>query len=220
MSDVPAVVAVRECFYAPQGEGSRVGEPSIFVRLAGCNLNCHFCDTDWRYGDKVPITAEGIGMLLKRVSARPPTDPHPPRWVTLTGGEPCAAPAFNELVRFLLKEGYSVSVETNGTIWRAALRDCHVVISPKEWWEGDKGDLDPALFGLPRYELKLVVDRETTQMKIVELMAKYPGLTPTHGCFLQPVFEDREAWQRALDICLDWPTWRLSLQTHKWIGTR
>ena len=67
MSNLLERVAVRECFYAVQGEGARAGEPTVFVRVAGCNLNCWFCDTDWQYGDK--FTVPEVVALVAQVAA-------------------------------------------------------------------------------------------------------------------------------------------------------
>lgn len=209
------VVAVREVFYAVQGEGARTGQPSVFLRVAGCNLNCWFCDTDWQYGDK--LTVADVLTLVRTVSA-----PHAPEWVTLTGGEPCVQPAFDELVNALVMAGYHVSVETNGTRWRDGLALCHVVVSPKRKWEGDPAALDPTLARLdgsphPR-ELKLVVEADDTIDTIVAACEGLP-FSPTHF-YLQPRYDQRAAWERAYHLCLAHPRFRLSLQIHKWLGVR
>jgi 7-carboxy-7-deazaguanine synthase len=216
----PALISVREAFYAIQGEGARAGEPSVFVRVAGCNLDCWFCDTDWQHGDK--FTVDDVVALVARVS-----DPHLPRWVTLTGGEPCAAPAFDDLVAALRNAEYFVSVETNGTRWREGLRSCHVVVSPKGKWEGAKAALDPKLAQLDKMprppvgwarEFKLVIEADDTWDRVMAEVAALP-FQPTHF-FLQPRYDDRRAWETAYRLCLAHPEFRLSLQIHKWLGVR
>lgn len=211
------MIAIREVFYAIQGEGARAGEASVFLRMAGCNLNCWFCDTDWAHGDKFSV--DDAVALVERVAV-----PHRPAWVTLTGGEPCVAPDFDELVAALIEQRYKVSVETNGTRFRSALHACHVVVSPKSKWEGESAALDPALkfldverHRLPR-ELKLVVEADDTEERLFQTLATVP-FTPTHY-YLQPRYDDRKAWQRAYDLVRAHPTWRLSLQLHKWLGCR
>ena len=212
-------ISINEAFYAVQGEAARTGEASVFLRMAGCNLDCWFCDTDWRHGDKFPIP-EVLG-LVKEVA-----HPHVPQWVTLTGGEPCYAPGFDELVVALREAGYSVSVETNGTKWREALRVCHVVVSPKLKWEHD-GALAAELRGLDMdrddptrhaRELKLVVEKDDTNEDIVQRLLDVP-FKPTHF-WVQPRYDDRKAWEREFEFVKAFPWCRLSLQTHKWMGIR
>jgi 7-carboxy-7-deazaguanine synthase len=96
-----------EIFLSLQGEGSRTGEPCVFVRLAGCSLGCRWCDTGYaRTGGKVST----IGAVLKAVKKYAPV-----RQVLVTGGEPLEQPeAVISLLRRLLKEKYEVAVETNG----------------------------------------------------------------------------------------------------------
>lgn len=211
------MISVREAFYAVQGEGTRAGQATVFVRVAGCNLNCWFCDTDWIHGDKFDV--DGVLTLIERVS-----HPYKPQWVTLTGGEPCVAPDFDLLVTALTDRGYFVSVETNGTRWRDTLAICHVVVSPKGKWEGVAAALDPNLNRLtqnrsvlPR-ELKLVVERDDTSGRLAEVLKDLP-FEPTHY-YLQPRYDDRQAWQRAYELVRANPRWRLSLQLHKWLGCR
>jgi organic radical activating enzyme len=201
-------VSVREAFYAIQGEGSRSGEATVFLRLAGCNLDCWFCDTDWQHGDRFELAQ--IPELLARVS-----HPFTPQWVTISGGEPCVAPAFDALVAELKKSSWWVSVETNGTHYRHSLDFCHVVVSPKEWWE-PKGRVDPELQKVA--ELKLIVEADTTLPMVNELRASMPFKADYN--YLQPLYEHREAWRRAFELVREDPSWRLSLQMHKWLRVR
>lgn len=214
---MPDLVSVREAFYAIQGEGARAGQPTVFLRLAGCNLDCPWCDTDWQHGDKLDVSA--VSHLLHLVAA-----PHRPRWVTITGGEPCVAPAFDALVVALQDSGYCVSVETNGTRWRPTLAGCHVVVSPKARWQGVRAALDADLARLngsrgdyPR-EFKLVVDGATTLEDVRAELAACP-FNPTHR-YLQPLYDSRAAWDNAYRLVLADPQFSLSLQLHKWIGCR
>lgn len=204
---------VREAFYAVQGEGARVGEATVFVRFAGCNLDCWFCDTDWKYGE-----AMSVEDVLNTVGAM--HDGHPAQWVTLTGGEPCVQPEFNDLVYALRGLGYHVSVETNGTMWRDALRDCYVTLSPKAKWEGVKAAIADGFRSMSHVdELKVVVERED---RLADLNAMVDAL-PVLGIaqrFVQPRYDDRMAWENAYNMVRSDPRWRLSLQMHKWLGVR
>lgn len=218
--------SLNEAFYSIQGEGARTGEASIFLRLAGCNLDCSFCDTDWKHGDKVAVNDKELGKLLGNLIAIPDlvTDPG---WVVLTGGEPTAAPAFPGLVKYLLDNRYSVQIETNGTRYHPVMRECHVTVSPKIWWEGDKAQIDERYREDPRsrggigrhpIELKVVVDQNTTRAKLEQLLADLPFEPMKY--WLQPVYEAPAAWTNAYNLVRAWPMWRLSLQTHKWLRVR
>jgi 7-carboxy-7-deazaguanine synthase len=98
---------VSEIFVSVQGETTAAGFPSLFIRLAGCNLRCSFCDTSYSWEDGLPLTVDGI--IQKALSYR---------WVnhvTVTGGEPLFQNETPALVRRLLDEGFRVRVETNGS---------------------------------------------------------------------------------------------------------
>jgi len=98
-----------EIFDSIEGEGKRAGQTATFVRFAGCNLNCTYCDTAYaNNGDGYKtMTSEDI---IKRVKKRDFFR------VTLTGGEPLAVPEIEILVYKLITEGIEVNIETNGSI--------------------------------------------------------------------------------------------------------
>ncbi|MBS0336941.1 MAG: 7-carboxy-7-deazaguanine synthase [Proteobacteria bacterium] len=207
--------AVKEIFYTLQGEGANAGRPAVFCRFAGCNLwsgreedrataVCRFCDTDF-----VGTDGDGGGKfdtpeaLARAVAAHWPAD-RGNRFVVCTGGEPLLqldAP----LVAALRAEGFSIAVETNGTLEPPA-GDLWLTVSPKAG----------APFVLKRgSELKLVYPQPGAEPE------KFEGLAFEHF-FLQPMDSpDRERnTVLATEYCLAHPKWRLSLQTHKIIGIR
>ena len=94
---------LNEVFYSVQGEGFHAGTPAIFIRFAGCNLNCHFCDTD--FTEKMQMSKEDI---LARINK------YPSKFIVLTGGEPTLQ-VDEELVQLLKHMGYYVAMESNGT---------------------------------------------------------------------------------------------------------
>lgn len=101
-----------ENFVSLDGEGTRAGQPTIFIRLAGCNLQCSFCDSkySWNCDDAVHMTLNDLMTQVKTLSDE---------WVkniTVTGGEPLISPDVDTLLLSLCDEGYNVNVETNGTI--------------------------------------------------------------------------------------------------------
>lgn len=108
---MPAVAAatlrVTEIFFSLQGETSRTGLPTVFVRLTGCPLRCGYCDTAYAFHG-------GESMALEEVLAR--VAAHGAHYVTLTGGEPLAQKHAPLLLRRLADSGYSVSLETSGAL--------------------------------------------------------------------------------------------------------
>jgi 7-carboxy-7-deazaguanine synthase len=105
---------VSEIFFSLQGEASRVGLPTVFVRLTGCPLRCGYCDTTHAFqgGERMALAA-----LLERVAA------YPARRVTVTGGEPLAQPNCLALLGRLCDAGYDVSLETSGALDIAQVDD-------------------------------------------------------------------------------------------------
>jgi 7-carboxy-7-deazaguanine synthase len=101
------VLTVNEIFYSIQGEGTRSGRPSVFVRLTGCPLRCVWCDTDYAFHEG---TRRGLDEIVAEAEG------HPSRLLCLTGGEPLAQPAAFSLVRRLLDDGWEVVVETSGHV--------------------------------------------------------------------------------------------------------
>ena len=98
---------ISEIFFSLQGETSRVGLPTVFVRLTGCPLRCGYCDTEYAfYG--------GEGMSLAAIMGE--VSRHAPRYVTVTGGEPLAQKECLTLLKQLCDAGYSVSLETSGAL--------------------------------------------------------------------------------------------------------
>ena len=96
---------VNEIFYSIQGESSFIGRPSAFIRLAGCDLRCTYCDTEYAFKEGREMS---IPQILAAVSAFPVT------LVLVTGGEPMLQPDTGELLRVLLDGGYTVCLETGG----------------------------------------------------------------------------------------------------------
>lgn len=116
---------VHKVFYTIQGEGPFAGLPAVFVRLTGCNLRCHWCDTEWHDDADAYQTPEQILDAIRKES---PTC----KLVVLTGGEPCRWD-LQDLIELLAKESYQVQVETAGTLWQQCLLDpcVTIVVSPK-----------------------------------------------------------------------------------------
>lgn len=101
---------VQEIFHTIQGEGPFAGQPAVFVRLTGCNLQCPQCDTDYTSRRQL-MSAEGIQEAVMRKHEGSPC-----RLIVITGGEPFRQPIV-PLIEHLISHGlYKVQIETNGTV--------------------------------------------------------------------------------------------------------
>jgi 7-carboxy-7-deazaguanine synthase len=207
---------VKEMFPTLQGEGARAGRAAVFCRFAGCNLwsgreehrstaVCRFCDTDFvgtdGVGGGVFATAEELADAVAATWRDGMGEGGQP-YVVCTGGEPLLQ-LDDPAVAALHAAGLEVAVETNGTLPVPAGVDW-VCVSPKA---GTTLVLDRA------HELKLVVPQVGVDP------ADYDALDAHHR-FVQPMDgPDSEAATRwAVEWCRAHPRWRLSVQTHKYLG--
>jgi 7-carboxy-7-deazaguanine synthase (Cx14CxxC type) len=204
--------AVKEIFYTLQGEGANAGRPAVFCRFAGCNLwsgreadrakaVCQFCDTDF-----VGTDGEGGGRFQTAdalaSACRATCNAEGETLVVLTGGEPMLQ-VDQDLVDALHDHGFTIAIETNGTLPVLDTIDW-ICVSPKAGSE---------LKQTRGHELKLVYPQEGSDPQ------HYSGLAFEHR-FLQPMDgPSRDANTRAaIAYCKANPVWRLSLQTHKMLG--
>jgi 7-carboxy-7-deazaguanine synthase len=205
--------AVKEIFLTLQGEGGQAGRPAVFCRFAGCNLwsgreedragaVCTFCDTDF-----IGMDGPGGGRFasadeLAAAVERAWRGGGEGRLVVLTGGEPLLQ-VDDALVAALHGRGFSIALETNGTIAAPAGIDW-ICVSPKA---------DARVVQTSGQELKLVYPQTGVDPARFEAWAFERFL-------LQPMDgPDRAAaTAAAIDYCLSHPRWRLSVQTHKYLG--
>lgn len=103
---------INEIFQSIEGEGKRAGALATFIRTAGCNLRCSYCDTAYAFSLK-SATNMSVEEILNKVN-----EISIGKYVTITGGEPLLqiVPELCELIRTLIQQGYEVNIETNGTI--------------------------------------------------------------------------------------------------------
>jgi len=97
-----------EIFYSLQGESSYAGLPCVFVRLAGCNLRCTYCDTKYAYESEFTLSVKEIIKEIEKY--------HPVKLVEITGGEPLLQGEAIKLMQLLIKKKYKVLLETNNSI--------------------------------------------------------------------------------------------------------
>ncbi|HEX3369725.1 MAG TPA: 7-carboxy-7-deazaguanine synthase QueE [Candidatus Cybelea sp.] len=189
------MLQLAEIFYSVQGEGTWTGTPAVFVRLAGCNLACDFCDTD--YSMKFFASVDEVVARVREAGGDCPM-------VVLTGGEPLAQAETPPLIEALRRDGRRVHVESNGTIFTELSDDVWLCVSPKE-------RVDPRM-ALRADEAKLIVDERVPEEHL-PLFAGKPVI------LLQPEGNKPANVSLALDYIKAHPQrFRLSLQTHKFIG--
>ncbi len=102
--------SLAESFVSINGEGQKAGELALFLRFTGCNLHCSWCDTKWANEPDVPYESKTTAELLGIAAESGVNN------ITLTGGEPLLQPGITGLVAALLREGYAVEIETNGSV--------------------------------------------------------------------------------------------------------
>ena len=98
---------ITEVFCSLQGESRTIGRPTTFVRLTGCPLRCHYCDTEYAFSGGELLTLSEILDRVRRFGV-----PH----VTVTGGEPLAQVEARQLMELLVEAGFKVSLETSGAL--------------------------------------------------------------------------------------------------------
>ena len=200
-SDLSKIYKIVEIFHSVQGEGVHAGIPHVFIRFGKCNLQCEWCDTDFETFEE--MTAE---QILSQVSQ------YPSKRLILTGGEPMLNDLW-PLQRLFKPRGYTLACESNGTIEIPKGLLDWICISPKD----------------QMYPQVKIRQRHGDELKCVYVgqdLSMYDDLKLgfTHH-FLQPCYMENESveWNGknfALTetVVKQNPTWRLSLQTHKWMG--
>ncbi len=199
---------INEIFYSLQGEGRYTGTPAVFVRLAGCNLRCWFCDTDFEQGTEMSED-EIVWSVLS----------YPSPYVVITGGEPTLQLTAS-LCERLHAEGRYLMMETNGT--RPLPEGCTIdwiTCSPKLVSMGEgRRQLAPVRLSHID-ELKVVFEDSPSQdMALYEQIAA--GEYRLQPCDTGSPERNKEILNKTLNYILQHPKWKLSLQTHKMLGVR
>ncbi|MBN2647073.1 MAG: 7-carboxy-7-deazaguanine synthase [Thiotrichales bacterium] len=207
---------IKEVFYSLQGEGFHAGRPAIFCRFSQCNLwtgreedrataICQFCDTDFIGTDgQNGGRFKNAQTLTEHLLQFWPSTSVPP-FVVLTGGEPLLQ-VDSALIDALHNARFEIALETNGT--KAAPKGIDwICVSPKAQSE---------LLLIEGDELKLVYPQPELMPNVVEHLS-------FRHFYLQPMANtntslNQKHTQMALEYCLKHPQWKLSLQTHKFLG--
>jgi organic radical activating enzyme len=196
--------ALHEIFATLQGEGRNTGKPCVFVRFAGCNLACPWCDTD--FSAKLTMALHELLSAIAQFNLKS---------VIFTGGEPLLQPGLEALARALKAEGYWLGIETNGTLeHETSLREAldYIATSPK---------MDAPLVITRANEVRLVTAEGATatwcRAVRAAVVAEDYYLSP---CDCDGALQVAPAITLLGELNADAPSppWRLSLQTHKLAG--
>ncbi|MGN0396272.1 MAG: putative 7-carboxy-7-deazaguanine synthase QueE [Coprococcus sp.] len=209
---------VVERFVSINGEGAKAGELAVFIRFAGCNLDCSYCDTKWANAVDVPyqeFTAEELYDYIKRTEIKN---------VTLTGGEPLIVEDIDKLLLSLsLDEELSVEVETNGSVDIAEFKALTDNISYTLDYKLGSSNMEAAMC-ISNYNyidkndaVKFVVGSAADLEKANEIIYTY-ALCEKTKVFLSPVFGQIEP-EEIVDFMIEhnMNDVRLQLQMHKLI---
>jgi 7-carboxy-7-deazaguanine synthase len=190
-----------EAFYTIQGEGAYSGNAAYFIRLAGCDVGCHWCDVkeSWDAEKHPKLFVDDIVIEAKK---------HPARLAVITGGEPLMY-NLDGLTNKLKNEGFKTNIETSGAYPLTGSWDW-ICVSPKKF----KAPLESVL--AKANELKVIVFNKS-DFDFAEKNRKL--VSANCRLFLQPEWDKSE---EMLPLIIDYvknnPEWNISLQTHKYLN--
>ena len=193
-----------EIFESLQGEGRNTGRPCVFVRFAGCNLACPWCDTETKRKFSV-----GLEELVAEIST------FRAKSVVLTGGEPTIAREMPELIARLKSLGYWIAVETNGLVAAQWLQFVdYVAVSPKMEFAGR---YDPQTMLRSADEVRIVASGED----VAGFCREMKRLISAADYYVSPCDRGGEIdFATAKSVLSELDGWSLSVQLHKILGFR
>jgi len=191
-----------ETFHSVQGEGTWMGVNAFFIRLAGCDVGCHWCDTKISWNVKRHPEIAIADLVDKAVSAKP-------TMVVITGGEPLMHD-LTELTQRLKNQGLRVHLETSGSHPFSGDFDW-VTFSPKQFKHPHVSIYEKVS------ELKVVVKDEYDLIWAEQNAAR---MLPNVVKYLQAEWETTSSKDLVMQYVISHADWRLSMQTHKLLGVR
>jgi len=211
-SGASGALPVVETFHSLQGEGLHSGRSAFFIRLGGCSVGCSWCDTKHSWPKEVHplLSLEALGSEAQQAATAGAA------FVVITGGEPLEH-NLTALCAELVKIGVPLHLETSG-VGNLTGSFEWITLSPKPHRPPEPEALTAC------DELKVVV-HEASDLAFAEAIAAAAtqgrsGDQAAPQLLLQPGWQSAEGQQLAVDFVRSHPEWRLSLQSHKWLGVR
>jgi len=205
---------ISELFASIQGESSYAGLPCYFIRLAGCNLNCSYCDTEYAKSNE-NADSYSINEILDKAKKTGIS------LVEITGGEPLLQEGVNQLSAKLLDDGFTVLIETNGSLSIASLPDKIIkIIDCKCPSSGESDKMDFANFAIINKadEIKFVVSNRQDYLYATSIIHRYNLTQKVNNIILSPDCTNPNLpAQLAEWIVADKIPIRLQMQLHKQI---
>ncbi len=201
---------INEIFYSLQGESRTVGLPTVFIRLTGCPLRCHYCDTEYAFYKGEEQSLEAILAQVNQYNTS---------YVTVTGGEPLAQKACLNLLTQLCDQDYQVSLETSGAldISKVDHRVSKVMdLKTPDSGESDKNLWDNLDYLNPHDQLKFVIC-SLEDYEWAKTMLDVYALTERCELLFSPIHGELSPQELAEWILEDQLTVRFQLQLHKYL---
>ena len=204
---------IHEIFYSLQGESSRIGLPTVFVRLTGCPMRCGYCDTAYAFNGGSNMSLDEI---LEKVASYT-AGSGGAKYVTVTGGEPLAQKHCWPLLTALCEAGYSVSLETGGAIDTSKVdQRVSVILDIKTPGSGELKNMrmDNIKYLKATDEVKFVLCDRADYDWAKDLLAEY-SLNKTCSVLFSPVYNQLNPTELAEWILQDKLPVRMQVQLHK-----
>jgi len=205
------MLKINEIFKSIQGESTYAGLPCTFVRLAGCNLRCTYCDTNYAYYEGKEISDEDIIAKI---------DEYGVKCVEFTGGEPLLQEETPKLIKTLLDNGYNVLIETNGSICIGCLdKRLNIIMDYKTPKSGMSERMRPKNFEFlkPTDQIKFVLMDESDYIWAKDIIIENKLADKFENILMSPAYgelspKDLVGWVLKDDLQV-----RVQLQIHKYI---
>ena len=209
-SSLPVV----ECFHSLQGEGEHAGRSAYFIRLASCKVGCQWCDTKESWNSEIHPQLSLIALSIRTANAQK----EGAAFVVITGGEPLhhnldlLCKEIRKSTLNLENQSIPIHLETSGVDLLSGNPDW-ITLSPKRHYPPHIDNL------LSCQELKVVIhskDDLDFAEKMANILKNNAKVQPQ--LFLQPGWQNQQGQTLAFKYVKNNPDWRLSMQTHKWLG--
>ncbi|RJQ51189.1 MAG: radical SAM protein [Nitrospiraceae bacterium] len=205
------MLKINEIFKSIQGESTYAGIPCTFVRLAGCNLRCTYCDTNYAYYNGKEISDDEIIAKIEEYGVK---------LVEFTGGEPMLQEETPQMVKTLLDKGYEVLVETNGSICIGCLdKRLHIIMDYKTPKSGMSERMRPKNFDFLKKtdQIKFVLMDESDYLWAKDVIHDNKLIEKFDNILMSPAYGILSPKSLVHWVLRDNLPVRVQLQVHKYI---